>query len=109
MNIDYTEIGKRIATRRQSLGLKQAQVCERAEINDKYLSHIETARTKPSIETIMKISAALEMSPNDLLLGICRDSDRRIENLKEKIDLLDSDSQIELLDSFLKWLVNQKI
>lgn len=40
MELDYSEIGKRIARRRKELGLKQAEVCERAGINDKYLSCI---------------------------------------------------------------------
>ena len=36
MELDYFEIGKRIARRRKDLGLKQTEVCERAGINDKY-------------------------------------------------------------------------
>lgn len=43
MELDYSEIGKRIARRRKELGLKQTEVCERAGINDKYLSCIERA------------------------------------------------------------------
>jgi transcriptional regulator with XRE-family HTH domain len=43
MELDYFEIGKRIARRRKDLGLKQTEVCERAGINDKYLSCIERA------------------------------------------------------------------
>lgn len=38
MELDYFEIGRRIARRRKDLGLKQTEVCERAGINDKYLS-----------------------------------------------------------------------
>ena len=38
MELDYKEIGRRIARRRKELGLKQAEVCDRAGINDKYLS-----------------------------------------------------------------------
>jgi len=36
MELDYSEIGKRIARRRKELGLKQAEVCERAGINGRY-------------------------------------------------------------------------
>ena len=38
MELDYSQIGKRIAQRRKELGLKQVEVCEQAGINDKYLS-----------------------------------------------------------------------
>ena len=48
MNLDYKQIGKNLARRRKELRLKQYEVCERAGINDKYLSCIETARSKCS-------------------------------------------------------------
>lgn len=54
MELDYTEIGKRIAQRRKELGLKQTEVCERAGINDKYLSCIERATSIPSLEVVMR-------------------------------------------------------
>ena len=40
MTLDYTEIGKRIARRRQELGLKQSEVEEKADLGYKYLSNI---------------------------------------------------------------------
>ena len=40
MELDYTEIGKRIAKRRKELGLRQAQLSEMADISDPYLSNI---------------------------------------------------------------------
>ena len=60
MYVDYKELGKRIAARRKALGLKQYQVNEMAELSDKYLSNIETARSIPSIDVLMKICDALE-------------------------------------------------
>ena len=60
MELDYAEIGRRIARRRKALGLKQVQVCERAGINDKYLSSIERAASIPSLEVLMKLAIALE-------------------------------------------------
>lgn len=41
MDLDYKEIGKRIALRRKELGLKQSEVEERADLSQKYLSNIE--------------------------------------------------------------------
>ena len=41
MELDYQEIGRRIAKRRRELGYKQAQVEELAGIGYKYLSSIE--------------------------------------------------------------------
>ena len=38
MELDYKDIGSRIAARRKKLGLKQSEVEERAKIGYKYLS-----------------------------------------------------------------------
>ena len=37
MDLDYREIGRRIARRRKELGLKQSEVEEKADIGYKYL------------------------------------------------------------------------
>ena len=67
MELDYSEIGKRIARRRKELGLRQVQVCERAGINDKYLSCIERATSIPSLEVVMKLALALDTTPDEFL------------------------------------------
>ena len=71
--VDYKEVGKRIAKRRKELGLKQRQVNEMAELSDKYLSNIETARSIPSIDVLMKICRVLKVTPDYLLLGSVTD------------------------------------
>lgn len=92
MYVDYTEIGKRIAARRKSLGLKQNKVNEMAGLSDKYLSNIETARSIPSIEVLMKICAALQTTPDYILLGTTENMG--MNNLiSEKIQKLDVDKQ----------------
>ncbi len=72
MLLDYKQIGKNLARRRKELKLKQAEVCERAEINDKYLSCIETARSIPSLEVFLRLCTALESTPDQILLGSVR-------------------------------------
>ena len=73
MYVDYKELGKRIAKRRKELGLKQRQVNEMAELSDKYLSNIETARSIPSIDVLMRICGVLKVTPDYLLLGSVND------------------------------------
>lgn len=75
MQLDYKQIGKNLARRRKELRLKQFEVCERAEINDKYLSCIETARSIPSLEVFLKLCTALETTPDHILLGTVRQTD----------------------------------
>ncbi len=79
--------------------LKQFEVCERAGINDKYLSCIETARSKPSLEVFMKLCTALETTPDHILLGTVRQTDYSEEDvvLLEKFHTLSPNSKRLLL------------
>ena len=69
MAIDYTEVGRRIASRRKELSLRQHQLCEMLAVNYKYVSNLETGRSAPSLETIMRLCDALDTTPDYLLLG----------------------------------------
>ncbi|MBE6984444.1 MAG: helix-turn-helix transcriptional regulator [Ruminococcaceae bacterium] len=107
MELDYLEIGKRIAKRRKELGLRQVQVCERAGINDKYLSCIERATSIPSLEVIMKLAIALDTTPDKFLVGNARQSDEQWRNVAELLRNMDS-RRLQLAKSFLLWLTEQK-
>ncbi|MBQ8170838.1 MAG: helix-turn-helix transcriptional regulator [Oscillospiraceae bacterium] len=74
MEIDYKEVGKRMAKRRKELELKQYQVCEMINVNYKYISNLETGRSVPSLEVIMNICEALQVTPDYLLLGTLGDT-----------------------------------
>lgn len=106
MELDYSEIGKRIARRRKELGLRQVQVCERAGINDKYLSCIERATSIPSLEVVMKLALALDTTPDEFLVGSVRYEN---ENWRDVADLLRGmdEKQLRLSKSFLTWLLDQ--
>lgn len=108
MELDYTEIGKRIAQRRKELGLKQAEVCERAEINDKYLSCIERATSIPSLEVLMRLALALDTTPDTFLVGSLRYETDRWRDVAELLRGM-SPAKLELAHSFLSWLATQKI
>lgn len=95
MNIDYKEVGRRMSKRRKELGLKQYQVCEIIDVNYKYISNLETGRSAPSLEVIMKICEALQTTPDYLLLGTDRpEGDVTDKELTEKIAALDSKSRL---------------
>ncbi len=69
MFVDYKEVGRRIALRRKDLKLKQSDVNELADLSDKYLSNIETGKSIPSIDVLMRICAAIRTTPDKILLG----------------------------------------
>lgn len=106
MDLDYSEIGKRIARRRKELGLRQVQVCEKAGINDKYLSCIERATSIPSLEVIMKLALALDTTPDEFLTGTIRYESDEWRTVAEMMRGMNS-KQLTLAKSFLNWLSNQ--
>ena len=108
MELDYKLIGKRIAKRRKDLGLKQTQVCEMAGINDKYLSCIERATSIPSLEVIMRLAMALDTTPDRFLTGSVRYDSEKWRDTAELLRGMNK-RQLELADSFLTWLAQQKI
>ena len=108
MELDYSEIGKRIARRRKELGLRQAEVCERAGINDKYLSCIERATSIPSLEVVVRRALALDTTPDTFLTGAVRLERDAWQDVAHILRDLDS-RQLDLAKSFLLWLSDQKV
>lgn len=108
MELDYREVGRRIARRRKELGLRQVQVCEQAGINDKYLSCIERATSIPSLEVIVKIAAALDTTPDEFLTGIIRHESDEWQDVAELMRDMNK-KQLSLARSFLIWLSEQKL
>ena len=108
MELDYSEIGRRIARRRKELGLRQVQVCERAGINDKYLSCIERATSIPSLEVVMKLALALDTTPDEFLTGSIRYEEDKWRDVAELMRHMNS-RQLDLAKNFLIWVADQKM
>ncbi len=106
MEINYSEIGKRIAHRRKQLGLKQSEVEERSGIGYKYLSKIERAVSIPSTEVIMRLALALDTTPDEFLVGTAHREDDEWKNVAELLRTMD-EKQLALARSFLTWLNEQ--
>ena len=108
MELDYSVIGKRIAHRRKELGLKQTEVCERAGINDKYLSCIERATSIPSLEVVMRLALALDTTPDEFLTGSIRYEGDQWRDVAEMLRNMNS-HKLSVAKSFLLWLSEQNI
>ena len=108
MELDYYQIGKRIAKRRKKLDLTQAEVEERADIGYKYLTSIERAISIPSTEVIMRLAIALDTTPDEFLVGPAR---RKGDAWRDTAELLRDmeGKKLELANSFLSWLREQEL
>ena len=67
--MDYQYMGEQICKHRRSLGQTQAWLAEKAEVSTSFIGHIERGSRKASIETLAKISLALETSMDQLALS----------------------------------------
>lgn len=107
MSMDYHEIGQRIAARRKLLGLRQTQVCETCGINSNYLSNIERAVSIPSLEIFMRICAALDTTPDQMLLGTSfQGGDGLRQEVEEQLRGLNR-KQLILVKNFITWTMEQ--
>ena len=106
IDIDYKEIGKRIARRRKELGLKQSQLSELVGISDPYMSNIERATSIPSTEVILRLAIALKTTPDAFLVGSVHHRDNPKQDIEDLLSSL-SDQQLRMAKSFLCWLRDQ--
>lgn len=66
--IDYIQMGKRIHDARKSMNITQGRLSEMCECSSKHLSAVENGKKKPSIELLVKLSSALQVSIDSFLV-----------------------------------------
>ena len=100
----YKDFGKRVRQQRKLSQMTQEQLAEKAGISFAFVGHIERGTRKASLETVVKLSNALGISPNillqdsldnDLLGGDAEMTDRHRRLLREISDrILEYSSEI---------------
>lgn len=69
MMVDYKDLGARIRKRRRELKLTQEKLAEMVNLSTSYLGHVERGTRTASLETLVELCHALQVSPNTLLQG----------------------------------------
>ena len=69
MIINYKLIGKRIKEQRLKLGYTQEDIAEHLDISASYVSRIERAAVKISLETLVRTAMFLDVTPAYLIDG----------------------------------------
>lgn len=96
------EMGKRLVERRKQLRLTQEELAERADLTTQTISTAETGKKALRPENIIRICAALDISPDYLLLGKISEGDLSI--LSQKVSQLSPEQYRHLedvVDSFI--------
>ena len=70
MNPDYKAIGYRIRGARLRAGLSQAELAEKADASQQYISLVENGRKQVGITVLVHIAEALSVSIDQLLFGV---------------------------------------
>lgn len=95
MELDYIAIGARIRRLRKARGLTQQALAELADQDPSNISHIERGATKLSLQSIVSIANALEVTADDLLCDSLIAAKEPFE--KTAIDILSDCSHQELI------------
>ena len=66
---NFGEIGRRVRKLREERHLTQEALAEAAGVSVPYVSHIERGIKKPSLGTLLRLSAALDVTVDTLLRG----------------------------------------
>jgi transcriptional regulator with XRE-family HTH domain len=108
VNIDYILLGQRISQIRKSRGMTQDNLAEKSDISNNFISHIENSHSIPSLETLLKICAALEVTPNDVLIGASTETKEYLNNeIVSKIENCNPKEK-RLINGFINLLIKER-
>ena len=67
--MDYQQIGQQIRAVRLRRKMPQAQLAEAADLSVPYISHVERGKKRVSLDALLRISRALDVTVDQLLAG----------------------------------------
>jgi len=65
--IDYVSLGKRIRYYRQKCSITQERLAEKVDVSLPHMSRIEGGKTKPSLQVLIDVANALNVTIDQLL------------------------------------------
>lgn len=100
--MDYYAIGQRIRKIRKAQNISQERLAEVIGISVTHMSHIETGNTKLSLQVLVDLAAALEVSTDDLLFE--KSIAERNAAVEEIVQMLESctTQQIKVIKDVVK-------
>ncbi|WP_024834033.1 helix-turn-helix domain-containing protein [Ruminiclostridium josui] len=110
MNIDYKMLGVRIKNARENKCLTQEQLAEITGLSNNYISNIERNHSIPSLETLVKICNALDVTPDFLLVDSVFTYSSR-EYINDNIARLlakCNDKNVRLISKFIELLISEQ-
>lgn len=110
MEINYKRLGENLARIRKEQNRKQFEIEELAGLSQKYLSNIENAKSIPSLEVLVKLCVALNVTPNEVLLGVTENETDLNNALAERIQVLSKDKKrSHIVINFIDFITKQDL
>ena len=88
IEIDYLLVGSKIKEKRKSCGMTQEQLAEMCDLSVSYIAHIERGTKSLSLESAVKVSNALGVSLDFLILDEIQDHDRVMTAIENEVSSL---------------------
>jgi transcriptional regulator with XRE-family HTH domain len=80
-NLDYIAIGNRIRSTRKNIGLSQEELAEECGLSVSFMGHIERGSRKMSLETLVVLCEALNVSADYLLMDDMPENDMVLQDI----------------------------
>lgn len=102
--LDITEIGRRLASRREELRLDQEEVAGRASLSRAYISRLERGIVpNPKVGDLLQVADALHIPITDLMRPTPDgDSELRLAECTALMEQLDGEPP-EVVETILRW------
>ena len=90
-SLDYRKLGTRVRQQRELNEWTQAELAKRVGVSSSFIGHIERGEKKASVETVVALCNAMEISPSVLLQDSLTDAVMRsqMSYAEENRDLMD--------------------
>ena len=82
-HMDYIDLGKRVRARRMELNWTQERLAQEIGVSTSFIGHIERGSRKASIDTLVLLANAMQISTDHLLTGSLEVSPDLIKPLKK--------------------------
>ena len=68
-SMDYVDLGKKVRARRMELNWTQERLAQEIGVSTSFIGHIERGSRKASIDTLVMLANAMEISTDEMLEG----------------------------------------
>lgn len=108
MNLDFKKLGVRLRAVREKRKLTQEELAEMIGMSNNFISNIERNYSIPSLETLVKICNALEITPDYVLLDSIYTAKEYLKDDIARMLEKCSEKDIKLIAKFINLLIDEQ-